>query len=297
MKNNVLVLLSTYNGEKYLSNLLDSILNQKDVNVNILIRDDGSLDGTIDILEKYKQQNGIEYYVGNNIGYAKSFWQLLNNAKEYDYYAFCDQDDIWLEYKLKMAIEKIQEAEKKETMPILYTSNVIAINNNMDIIMNKPFKCERVLKVGEAFQKSVLPGCTFVFNFQAKKILEQYNGYMESHDWATYTIIATLGKVIYDSNSYIYYRIHENNTVGISKSNIKSLTIKIRRFFRKSKSSRSKFAKDFYECYKEVIEGKYKESIKSLAYYQENVLLKIKLLFDKNFKGVLFRIYVILNKV
>lgn len=297
MKNNVLVLLSTYNGEKYLSNLLDSILNQKDVNVNILIRDDGSQDGTIDILEKYKQQHCIEYYIGNNIGYAKSFWQLLNDAKEYDYYAFCDQDDIWLECKLKRAIEKIKDREEKELMPILYTSNVIAINDNMDIIMNKPFKCESVLKVGEAFQKSVLPGCTFVFNFQAKKILEQYKGYMESHDWATYTIITTLGKVIYDSDSYIYYRIHENNAIGISNSKIKNVTNKIRRFFKKSNTSRSRFAKDFYECYKDIIDNSYKEIIKNLAYYKEDFLLKIKLLFDKNFKGVLFRIYVILNKV
>lgn len=297
MKNNVLVLLSTYNGEKYLSNLIDSILNQKGVNVNILIRDDGSQDRTIEILEKYKEQKKIQYYVGDNIGYANSFWQLVRDAKQYDYYAFCDQDDVWLEYKLERAIEKIKEIEEEELIPTLYTSNVICINDNMDIILDKPFKCERVLNIGEAFQKSILPGCTFVFNFEAKKILEQYKGYMESHDWATYAIITAFGKVIYDSNSYIYYRIHENNTIGISNNKIKDLALKIKRFFKKSNNSRSRFAKDFYECYKDVLDNKYTQTIKKLAYYKEDFLLKIKLLCDRNFKGILFRIYVILNKV
>ncbi len=299
MKNSVLVLISTYNGEKYVSQLLDSVLEQKGIDVSILVRDDGSKDGTTKILEEYKKENKIEYYIGEqNLGYAKSFWHLLTNcSKEYDYYAFCDQDDIWLEDKLQKAIELIEYSKEDEKQPVLYTSNVIPVNNNMEILEDRCFECKRVLNVWESFQKSILPGCTFVFNSYAREILRQYQGYMESHDWATYAIITTFGKVVYDNKSYIHYRIHENNTIGITKGKFAKLRIKIKRFFKERKNVRSRFAKDFYDCYEDSIDNRYKESIRNLGYYRDNFASKIKLILDKKFKGIIFKIYVILNRV
>lgn len=297
MNKNILVLMSTYNGEKYLPKLLDSVLSQNEVNVSILVRDDGSTDNTINILEEYKKFNNIRYYKGDNIGYAKSFWNLLTNCDDYDFYAFCDQDDIWLPNKLINAIYNIEKNIKNRNEPILYTSNVIPVNNNMDILNDKFFKCKNVLNPYESLQKSILPGCTFVFNYYAKEILKKYQGYMESHDWAAYTIITTLGKVIYDKNSYIYYRIHENNTIGTSNSKIADFNLKVKRFFKKSDNTRSRFAKDFYNCYKDLINYEYKKSIKNLGYYRDNILCKMRLLLDKNFKGIIFKIYIILNRV
>ena len=295
MMPNVLVLISTYNGEKYLEPLLESVLNQKNVNVNILVRDDGSCDNTVQTLKKYQETGKIEYYIGNNMGYAYSFWHLLTNCKQYDYYAFCDQDDIWLEDKLIRAVTQIEKDTQKEEA-ILYTSNVICVNDNMEILNNHAFPCNRVLSVWESLQKSVLPGCTFVFNSYAQEILKRYKGYMESHDWAAYAIITTFGKVIYDNESYIYYRIHENNTIGVTNK-VEELKKKVKRFFKKSKNARSLFAKDFYECYNEQIDIKYKNSIKNLGYYRQNFLCKIKLLFDRKFKGIIFKLYVIFSKV
>ena len=229
------------------------------------------------------------------MGYAYSFWHLLTNCKQYDYYAFCDQDDIWLEDKLIRAVTQIEKDTQKEEA-ILYTSNVICVNDNMEILNNHAFPCNRVLSVWESLQKSVLPGCTFVFNSYAQEILKRYKGYMESHDWAAYAIITTFGKVIYDNESYIYYRIHENNTIGVTNK-VEELKKKVKRFFKKSKNARSLFAKDFYECYNEQIDIKYKNSIKNLGYYRQNFLCKIKLLFDRKFKGIIFKLYVIFSKV
>ena len=297
MKNNILVMLSTYNGEKYLSQQLDSILSQKGVNVDILIRDDGSKDMTKDIILQYASKfDNISYFFGKNVGYAKSFWDLVHKSKKYDYYAFCDQDDIWLDSKLEEAINKINEFSKK-AVPILYTSRVVSVNNNMDIISSNTFPCNKVLNVYESFQKSVVPGCTFVFNKYAISLLKKYKGFMESHDWATYAIVKVFGHVIYDNNSYINYRIHSENAIGQTQSKIKKLSVKIKRFFKENKNSRSKFAKDFYNCYKDKIPAELIDEIKCLAFYRERKLLKLKLLFNKNFKGLIFKIYVILNKV
>lgn len=297
MKNNVLVLLSTYNGEKYLKELLDSVLNQQGCNCSILIRDDGSKDKTVEIIKKYvNKYSNISFYVGENLGYAKSFWDLIQKSDEFDYYAFCDQDDIWLPNKLEKAIELIEKNKDKEGQPVLYTSNVICVDNNLNKLNNKVFYCNRPLNIYESLQKSVLPGCTFVFNNMAKKILKLYNGFMESHDWASYAIINTFGKVIYDSKSYIYYRIHEQNTIGVT-TKFKNLKIKIKRFFSKRKNTRSKFAKAFYETYENEIPIKYKNNIYDLAYYNNSNKNKIKLLINKNFKGIIFKIYILLNRV
>lgn len=297
MKNRVLVLMSTYNGEKYICEQLFSLYNQRNVELDILIRDDGSNDKTIELIEQeQKNHPNITILKEENLGYAKSFWSLITVAKDnYDYYAFCDQDDIWLSDKLIAGIKKIEEI--KEDIPILYTSKVISIDSNMNILSNNTFTTNRILNKYESFQKSVVPGCTFIFNKKAIKYLKMYNGYMESHDWASYCIINVFGKVIYDNNSYIYYRIHENNTIG-KNSKIKNFTNKVKRLLKKSECSRSKFAKDFYETYyKNIVDITLKNSLNQLAYYKYSKKLKIKLLFNIKFKGFIFKIYVFLNKI
>lgn len=297
MENKVLVLMSTYNGEKYLREQLDSILEQRNVDISILIRDDGSCDNTIDIIKEYQNKySKIELYCEKNVGYAMSFWNLIKKAKtEFDYYAFCDQDDIWLKDKI-FAATKMIEKNKKDEEAILYTSRVISINNNKEIINENTFNTSRVINVYESLQRSIIPGCVFVFNRKALEILKKYDGFMESHDWATYCIINTLGKVIYDENSYIHYRIHGNNAIGI-ENKWSVFKKRVKRFFGKSKCVRSIFAKDFYNIYREDISEEYLDSIKQLAYYKEKLKNKFGLLFNRNYRGVVFKIYIVLNRV
>ena len=91
----ILVLMSTYNGEKYVDTQIKSVLNQKNVNVKIYIRDDGSSDKTVDIIKKYNDER-ITFFEGQNKGATDSFFELIKKAPlDFDYYAFCDQDDYW----------------------------------------------------------------------------------------------------------------------------------------------------------------------------------------------------------
>ena len=125
----VLVLLSTYNGEKYLREQLDSVLSQEGVDVSLLIRDDGSKDGTINILKEYSAKLNVDYYEGANRGPSESFHDLLLHAQGYDYYAFCDQDDDWHKDKLRTAVERLEQMNQEA--PILYCCNLNVVDENL----------------------------------------------------------------------------------------------------------------------------------------------------------------------
>ena len=99
----VAVLMSTYNGEKYLNEQIDSILSQSgNFELSLLVRDDGSTDETINILNKYQNLGKLKWYSGKNLGPGKSFIDLLYKTHGYDYYAFSDQDDVWMTGKIAM---------------------------------------------------------------------------------------------------------------------------------------------------------------------------------------------------
>ena len=113
----IAVLMSSYNGEQYIKEQIDSILNQKGkFNIDIYVRDDGSFDNTIHILEDYQKKGLIKFCGGENIGPAKSFLTLLALADGYDFYAFADQDDIWFENKIESAILKIEKIPQSYTV-------------------------------------------------------------------------------------------------------------------------------------------------------------------------------------
>ena len=109
--------MSTYNGHKYLDKQLKSIAEQTVVNhLTLYIRDDGSKDDTFDIIDKWKNKINIVLYKEKNAGPAMSFWQLLMKSEvKADYYAFCDQDDVWDKDKIEKGIEKGRREEKFET--------------------------------------------------------------------------------------------------------------------------------------------------------------------------------------
>lgn len=158
---NILVLMSTYNGEKYLKEQIDSILAQKNVEVTIRVRDDGSTDGTIRILEEYQKCGKLNWYSSTNMGPAKSFLDLVYNAPlKYDYYAFCDQDDYWKEDKLYKAIERLEHFDDK---PALYHCELEIVDENLEHI-KMTRNCNKTKFIDQTLMVFYIPGCTMVFN-------------------------------------------------------------------------------------------------------------------------------------
>ncbi len=219
-KDKVAILMCTYNGEKYLKEQIDSILNQKEIDVDIYIRDDGSSDRTLDILKSYKDKVIIvkdkkNKHLGPSLGYMKLLFFVYSRCKKYDYFSFADQDDIWMENKLAIAVRAL----KGIGSPCLYCSNFMYFQNGKEIGLKYSERPD--LSFIRHIMCNNVYGCTYVFNRSLVK--EIYNGgipkssYFRTnyHDsWVALVAIAT-GKVIYDDKSYILHRIHENNELGI----------------------------------------------------------------------------------
>lgn len=204
----VLVLLSSYNGEKYIKEQIDSILSQQDVAVKLFIRDDGSTDATPNILKEYEKISNCVVVFGDNIGAANSFSWLIHNAPASSYYAFSDQDDIWDRDKLSTAISTIES-----TGSTLYHGLAGRVDKNLNKIKDNTYT--PVDSFGGSLFESAT-GCTMVFTEALMGKLKRYHPrYISMHDAWVYRVCYALGhSVYYDSNSHMKYRQHENNVSG-----------------------------------------------------------------------------------
>lgn len=215
----VLVLMSTYNGEQYLREQLDSIFSQEDVEISLLVRDDGSNDNTLQILYEYSLNYDIKVIKGKNINWMHSFWTLVNMASGYDLYAFSDQDDIWDNDKLKRAIGIL---EKYHDIPVIYCANQRLVDKECNVIDSfedkvdiSRFTPQDLLVWGNLFR-----GCTEVWNDKLQKYIlgKKIVDIDEPHD-AFIMLICLLigGKVIKDNADVMSYRQHEDNALGAQK--------------------------------------------------------------------------------
>lgn len=213
----VQILMSTYNGEKYLEQQLDSILAQTYPNISVLVRDDGSLDATVDILEAYSERYAnITYYRGENIGLIQSFLELLRNSDEKaDYYGFADQDDVWMPEKTERAVAMLKTRDAAK--PLLYCSDTYITDADLNIL-GKDEKQARP-SLGNALVQNICTGCTAVMNRSLRdRINATHPKKIIMHDWWFYIGAALFGEVCYDKEAYIKYRQHGNNEFGAKAS-------------------------------------------------------------------------------
>lgn len=213
------ILMSTYNGEKYLATQLDSIFNQTYQNIELLIRDDGSTDKTMELLEQYaKEHENLSYYRGENVGVIQSFFDLLRHSDdEAAYYAFADQDDYWMPEKLEAAIGLLEQ--QAEEQPLLYCSDTYISDENLNIIKKDDKKARP--SFGNALVQNICTGCTAVMNHKLRDIVKETRPeQIVMHDWWFYLSAALYGQVCYDENAYIKYRQHGNNAYGEKKSKL-----------------------------------------------------------------------------
>ena len=287
----IFVLLSTYNGQNYLCEQIDSILSQENVKIHILIRDDGSTDDTPKILEKYERKyDNITVFEEKNIGCKSSFAQLMKYAQEpdvrVDYYAFADQDDIWLPNKLASAIEMLDK-EDNINIPVLYCSNLKVVDEKLNFVRFKYPEKDSFVTKGESLVCSMSTGCTMVFNRTALDMfLSKLPEDFIMHDlWMLHTCIF-LGKVVYDKDAYILYRQHGENVIGATMS-LKDL------LRRKIKSIRTIYNQHGFEtearcilkAYSNDLNDEDKKLVAQVANYRNTAFAgKIKFLFSPTIK-------------
>ena len=226
----VLVLLSTYNGEKYLETQLDSLRKQVGIKVSILVRDDGSKDGTEEILKKYSSIMDLKYLLAENLGSTKSFLELIKNSPlDYEYYAFCDQDDYWHSDKLVTAVQKLSESTTNG--PALYCSGQKLVDADLKPIYDHILDAKRNTYANAIFNQ--MAGCTSVFNrelLECMKRISSINYTPGFHDSALYRVCTLVnGTVVCDPEGKIDYRQHGSNVVGLDYS-FKGKVSKVQRY-------------------------------------------------------------------
>jgi rhamnosyltransferase len=212
----VAVIMSTYNGKKYVKEQIDSVLNQEKVNVTIYIRDDGSIDDTLSLLKDYNGNSEIKITAGDNLGFRKSFIKALLMAGKHDYYAFCDQDDYWEKEKLYEGCKKIIESDSNNAC--LYYSNLETCDEKLNNLGRTYLEKRNNSLYGIVMRRSIA-GCTMIFNRKLCELLRKIDITDEllvyGHDaFVITTCFAVGGNVICDSRHFIKYRQHGNNTSG-----------------------------------------------------------------------------------
>lgn len=288
MSKSVCVLLSTYNGEKYLAEQLDSILSQRDISLRVLIRDDGSNDNTINIIRQYNaKDNRIEYYVGDNLGPAQSFLDLLNNAPHADYYSFSDQDDFWDSDKLSIAVSQLDKLDSNK--PGLYYSNLRIVDESLSFYRYS-HSAKIVPKTKYSSLVESLPtGCTMVFNACAEELMRNRIPKMITmHDTWVYMVCMIFGTCIYDFEAHISYRQHGNNVIGTPLSHDNALLCyinRVKRLFDRSLQPRYTNANSFYNSFDDMLSGNDRKMVEKVAFYKQSLRNWIGLLFDKEIEA------------
>ncbi len=205
----IIIMMSTYNGEKYLDAQLESIYYQsipEKLQMKLIIRDDGSTDHTVEIAENWAKRMDIEIYQGSNMGARDSFFWLLKKAPRADYYAFSDQDDIWMPEKIQKAVEAINKGYH------LYFSNLQYFSEENKLLDKRLLSDDFVFSFKRVWMCNPANGCTMVWDDKLQNYMRTVDHeYFTMHDEYICTVGLLFGKVFYDSEALVRYRIHEAN--------------------------------------------------------------------------------------
>lgn len=238
----IAVLMSTYNGHKYLNQQLESLANQTVLDhMTVYVRDDGSTDNTFEIINKWKNVLNIVLLKGSNAGPAMSFWKLLVDPSiQADYYAFCDQDDIWDQDKLEIAIQKL----KGNTH--LYACNCRIIDEYGVVKKQLRLTNNPKIDIKSLFVSGCTQGCSMVFTDALRQyVVEKKLQCIPMHDIVLMLYAIQFGLFYWDQTPHFGYRVHSNNVVAkYNKSKIQKIKTTIRNWSNSKKRSMSIVAQE-----------------------------------------------------
>lgn len=229
------VLMSTHNGSAFVEPQLHSILQQDHEDIRLFVRDDGSTDGTPDILRSVAEDPRVQLLLGTRLGLPQAFFELMRIAPDdADAYLFSDQDDVWHRDKISVAARHL--AELTDIRPALYFSRLNLVAHDLRPIAISP-SWTYPPAFGNALIENICTGCTSAFNRSALDLLRMTTtteGIIH-HDWWLYLVASAFGETVFDQTSHIEYRIHGGNAVGLPDNPIEN---QFRRIMRAGPSRR-----------------------------------------------------------
>ncbi|WP_051688386.1 glycosyltransferase [Butyrivibrio sp. AE2032] len=291
MQYNVCVVMSTYNGEKYLATQIDSLLQQEGVNLLLYIRDDGSSDNTPCILKEYSESHdNIVISIENNIGFRKSFLKALKDAPDCDYYGFCDQDDYWYPNKLFDTLSLLRKSQAS-----LAFGNAIVTDEKLegDSLLYSEI---RVPSFPESLTASNTHGFLFCFDKRLRDLAIRLSVDLFNipHDFWLVTLASLFGSISYDNNMVVAKYRRLPNSVSRYRP-ILLLLKRIEALF-VDRGIVVQYSKYILKFYSDVLTPENRRLVTACAYYKEDKKSKKYLLNSKYIKKK-YKIKVILNRL
>jgi glycosyltransferase involved in cell wall biosynthesis len=219
------VLMSTYDGERYVREQVDSILGQTHPRLRLVVRDDGSRDGTLPLLRSIEDPR-LGVRAGDNLGLPDAFFRLVDESSDdADLWALSDQDDVWLPEKLSRAVSRLAEVNG----PALYCARVAVVDESL-----RPLYLHELPWRGPSFANALVQnialGCTVVLNRGARDLLRRrWPRECVMHDAWIYLVVAGCGTVVYDHEPVVLYRQHGSNSIGMGLGPVSRFTGRVRR--------------------------------------------------------------------
>ena len=226
-KDHVEILLSTYNGSAHLDELVKSIAQQDHKDWSLKIRDDGSSDRTVEIIQEWRAQLPKRIQIsdgqsGKNIGVVRSFSRLLESSSA-PYVMMADQDDVWLPEKVRLTLDAMRrrEAHAPSDLPILVHTDLTMVDHELRILSPSVWRYQGLAPGREgAFSRIIVEntvwGCTAMLNRPLVEIVGCIPVATIHHDWWIAMVAAALGDIVSLSDSRILWRRHEHNESEVS---------------------------------------------------------------------------------
>lgn len=241
----IYILLSTYNGSKYLGGFLDSLSSQSMGDWILFVRDDGSIDNTKDMLDAFALENPNKVRLvsdGGNLGASGSFGKLLSNVaakSECKYIMFADQDDVWLPDKISKTYAKMQELEGRydPKMPLLVHTDLTVVDKDLNVIdasfWHYQYLNPKYQKLHSLIMQNNITGCTMMINARLAKLALPIPSQAIMHDWWIGLVAAKFGKIGYLDSPTILYRQHSSNDTGAKRFSYMEIAKKAFTLFQK----------------------------------------------------------------
>ena len=273
------IVLATYNGEKYLAEQLESILDSEYADFKLFVYDDGSTDNTTAIVKDFMERYPDKIFLAENIenlGYCKNFLEGLKYTAKIapaDYYVFCDQDDVWLENRLSVCLHRMKELEEQNgsETPILLFTDAVLVDEEMNSMGTTFFKADRLntdkLDLARLLMENKCIGCTSFMNAALVEKLDGFDKRTRYHDWWMALIASAFGKVSYLDVPTVLYRQHSDNQVGQSDfaGYVKNRTAGKKSDARKRLKLTMHQARAFYKYYGDKLDDEQRQLLKEFS--------------------------------
>lgn len=257
------ILLATYQGKTYLREQIDSILNQTYPDFKLLIRDDGSRDGTLDLLQTYDDPRIKWVSTQGHLGAKVNFVELMRQSRA-DYIFFSDQDDVWLPHKIATMLPHL-----KKNTPLLVHTDLTIVDDKLEILANSFWKWARLYPLksttlNRLVMQNVVTGCSMAIN---RSLLEKARPIPKAivmHDWWLALVASCFGQVVPLSEPLVLYRQHGSNAIGAGSSRLQGRDSTP--FENQAKAFLDIYGKELKAADREVLEAYL--NLKKLSYFK-----------------------------